>query len=143
MQTNIQTHIDKLNMLYHEIIMGLMGSDGYKGCLMLKNLAKKTRKLGYEFKPYKIDLAIYDLNEHESKVYSRMDFLRQEIRFGKENHLQMYTLYMGQCVEQLYSETFLSLYKREAIDKEHFRITGSLIDFRQSDDWVDSHVIQA
>lgn len=141
MKIGIVDIVDELNRQYHEL---LVGTTTYKECIRFKNLVKKTKKAGYGFKITEVDLNIYDLNDRESKVYSRMDFLKQEIRFGKENQIRLYTLYMGECREQLYYETFVSLYKRKLIDMEHFRIAegaDNLIDFRPSQHSVDEYII--
>jgi len=141
MKTNTQQIVAELNRQYHEL---LVGATTYKDCIRFKNLVKKTKKAGYGFRTNIVDLNIYDLDERESKVYSRIEFLTQEIRFGEENCIRMYTLYMGECREQLYHETFVSLYKRELIDRQHFSMAedvDNLIDFRRRQHSMDEYII--
>ena len=144
METNIQLKVEELNKRYHRIIRDrfiVLDQD----IEQFKNLVKQLKSWGYRFRLVapEIDFTTYNLNDLESKLFSRLELVRLEKKHGAQNQLYIYSHLMRDCEKYLCREIFVSLCKREILDKSYFRTdgVGDWIDFVQSGHWIDAYIL--
>ena len=144
METNIQRKVNELNKRYHRIIRDrfiVLDQD----IEQFKNLVKQVKSWGYRFRlaTPEIDFTAYGLIDLESKLISRLELVRQEKKYGVDNHLYKYAHLMRDCEKSLCREIYVSLCKREVIDNRYFHVEGisNQIDFIQSGHWTDVYIL--
>ena len=142
MKTNVQVKVDRLNQLYHRIITQ-KGVD--KDEELFRNLVKQLKSWGYKFRLItpEFDPPSYELNDYESKLFSRLELVRLEKKHGAQNQLYTYSHMMRDCEKYLYRAIFVSLCMRGILEKVYFQIeeTSNWIDFIQSGHRIDVYVL--
>jgi len=141
-QRYIQQKMDRLNQLYHRIITNSCVDQDDE---QFRNLVKHLKGSGYKFKlgiPV-INFAKYKLNDFESKLYSRLELVRDEKQYGRDNQLHTYSQIMRYSEKCLSRELYVSLCKRDAITKEYFTMKNlnKWVHFIKSGHIIDEYVL--
>ncbi len=129
--------VEKLNQLYHRIINDrseLAEQEEFKA------LVSQIKCGGYRFKvgvPY-VDFSTCDLNNNETKLFIRFEVVRLIKLDAISEKLFWFATYMRDAEKLLAREIYVSLCKRELIDKQYFQLrSNTRIDFMQSGHVID------
>lgn len=129
--------MERLNQLYHRIINNRSELGEQEE---FKALVSDFKCDGYRFKVGvpKTDFSNYDLNTDETKLHIRLEVIRLIKLDAISEKLFWFATYMRDAEKHLTRSIYVSLCKREIIDKQYFLPTKKKrIDLMQSGHAID------
>ena len=127
--------IAALNYLYHE---GLNGDDIERNLFTEYVMKIRSNNLKFISATPDVEFEGVVMNEYETMLHERLQFVLLEIQYGKENKLQNYYEKMAGVELGLIHELSTLLMKREAININYFWLhSPNTIAFNWSGDAMD------
>lgn len=137
MNTDIQSQISSLNLLYHKIITDTCEITDKKS---FKQLVAEMKTSGYRFRPGvpAIDYKCCDLNPDETKLFVRIEVIRLIKLDAISENLYWFATYMRDAEKHLIRAIYVSLCKRSVLDTQYFQLGNrKRIEFMQSGHAID------